>query len=541
MGREERPARRIELIRQKGDEMRKVFATALAAMVLIAAFAASPYALAETIVAEIDLEIVKTADPLVVEPGDTVVYTLEAINHGPSGALAPFIVDELPPATTFVSASAGCTYDDASRTVECEIGPMLPGATASFEVTVAIDASASGTLYNEAIIENRDQREGAPEETDLTNNVDDATVQVITGSIGDFVWIDTDGDGVQDPGEAGYDGATVTLSGTASGSAATAGGGAYLFDGLVSGDYAVTITVPAGYSLSTPGTVNVALAPGQDFLDADFGLVPPAPIIDLEVTKTVDPLAVEVGSPATFTITVVNQGPDPATGVELTDVLPGELTLIGSATAKGTFDETSLSWTVGDLAVGESATLTMTVTVDEAGSFTNAVEVTAADQEDVDSVPGDGQGDDYDEAIVSAFEVQADAQIGDTVFEDTDGDGVQDAGEPGIAGAVVNLTGPGGSTSAVTDATGKYLFAALDAGDYVVTVDESTVDEDLSLTTALSFSVTLAESESYLDADFGFGPILPPTGFTTGWVAVLGMLLLLAGAGLVSLVRRHSA
>ena len=51
---------------------------------------------------------------------------------------------------------------------------------------------------------------------------------------------------------------------------------------------------------------------------------------------------------------------------------------------------------MGDLAVGGSASLTMTVTVDAVDSFVNAVEVTAADQEDVDSTPGDGQGGDPD-------------------------------------------------------------------------------------------------------------------------------------------------
>ena len=32
-----------------------------------------------------------------------------------------------------------------------------------------------------------------------------------TGAIGDRVWIDADGDGVQDPGEAGLAGVTVQL------------------------------------------------------------------------------------------------------------------------------------------------------------------------------------------------------------------------------------------------------------------------------------------------------------------------------------------
>jgi hypothetical protein len=66
--------------------------------------------------------------------------------------------------------------------------------------------------------------------------------------------------------------------------------------------------------------------------------------------------------------------------------------------------------------------------------------------------------------------------IGDFVWEDLNGNGVQDAGEPGIAGVTVTLTGFSGSNSitahTTTDATGHYLFTE-PAGTYTVTVDGS--------------------------------------------------------------------
>jgi len=54
-------------------------------------------------------------------------------------------------------------------------------------------------------------------------------------SIGDFVWDDVNDDGVQDAGETGFDGVTLTLSldGSPVDTATTAGGGAYLFSDLV--------------------------------------------------------------------------------------------------------------------------------------------------------------------------------------------------------------------------------------------------------------------------------------------------------------------
>ena len=53
-------------------------------------------------------------------------------------------------------------------------------------------------------------------------------------------------------------------------------------------------------------------------------------------------------------------------------------------------------WTVGGITAGSSAALEITATVLGSGSYTNAAEVTAADQTDTDSTPGDSSGDDYD-------------------------------------------------------------------------------------------------------------------------------------------------
>src|SRR5437588_298258 len=86
-------------------------------------------------------------------------------------------------------------------------------------------------------------------------------------SIGDFVWVDTNGNGIQDFGEPGINGVTVHLSGTtgSGGSVSldtvTAGNGGYLFSGLAPGTYTLSINnthaALAGY---TPTAVN---APGS--------------------------------------------------------------------------------------------------------------------------------------------------------------------------------------------------------------------------------------------------------------------------------------
>jgi hypothetical protein len=67
-------------------------------------------------------------------------------------------------------------------------------------------------------------------------------------------------------------------------------------------------------------------------------------------------------------------------------------------------------------------------------------------------------------------------KIGDFIWNDINGNGCQDAGEPGIAGVVVDLyAGCGANKGALvktttTDSDGKYLFDGLCAGDYSVSI-----------------------------------------------------------------------
>jgi hypothetical protein len=69
--------------------------------------------------------------------------------------------------------------------------------------------------------------------------------------------------------------------------------------------------------------------------------------------------------------------------------------------------------------------------------------------------------------------------IGDFIWKDLDGDGIQDLGEPGINGAVVTLLDSNGEVIRgpfTTNETGLYLFEGLCAGNYNVTVVPPSAD-----------------------------------------------------------------
>ena len=509
---------------------------------------------AEDISPEIDLGIVKDVSAATAVPGDELTYTLTVSNAGPFAAAGVTVVDTLPEDVSLVAAP-GC---QVGNNLECVIGLMMPGDTAQLTITVLVDEFATGEARNVAAVENRESFSVPPVDTDLSNNTDDAVTAIIKepalGTIGDTVWLDLDGDGVQDADEDGIDGVTVVLSGPGGEVTAVTGpDGHYLFPDLPAGDYAVAVdvsTTPEGFSATTPVVVTHTLADGEDFLDADFGFNPSPVLIDLSVIKTAEPTVLGPGDEIRFTITVANAGPDTATGVVVGDVLPVGTSFV-SAAGDGAYEIATGSWSIGEIAAGSSVTIVITATADDPGGFINAAEVTEANEEDVDSVPGDGEGDDFDDAEFQVVDVGASSQIGDTVWHDLDGDGVQDPGEPGISGATVRLVNTATSvvTVLVTNSDGRYLFAGLDAGDYSVTVDTSTVDSSFSLTTGGSFAVSLADGESFLAADFGFAEILPATGIAeilpatgiaAGEIALSGLLLLLAGLALIGATKRRA-
>ena len=102
--------------------------------------------------------------------------------------------------------------------------------------------------------------------------------------------------------------------------------------------------------------------------------------------------------------------------------------------------------------------------------------------------------------------------IGDTVFNDLDGDGIQDPGEPGVSGVKVKLftAGPDGAfctpddvmvTMQVTDANGMYLFTDVQPGTYYIEFCEDTLPDGFTFTEQNQGADDAADSDA--DPDDG--------------------------------------
>jgi uncharacterized repeat protein (TIGR01451 family) len=66
---------------------------------------------------------------------------------------------------------------------------------------------------------------------------------------------------------------------------------------------------------------------------------------DLSLTKAVDNANPNEGDPVTFTFNLSNAGPDPATGVQVTDLLPAGATLVSATPSQETYDSVTGSGT----------------------------------------------------------------------------------------------------------------------------------------------------------------------------------------------------
>ena len=120
-----------------------------------------------------------------------------------------------------------------------------------------------------------------------------------------------------------------------------------------------TLVIKTEVLLSNATILNLAVVSSDtpdpnETNNRDNSSVPVLPIIDLEVIKIVDKTDVFVGDKVTFTITVINHGPDTAVNTRMTDVLPKGLKLVSFKVSRGSFDSATGIWSIGDLKPGES-------------------------------------------------------------------------------------------------------------------------------------------------------------------------------------------
>ncbi|MDH3216718.1 MAG: DUF11 domain-containing protein, partial [Candidatus Krumholzibacteria bacterium] len=137
--------------------------------------------------------------------------------------------------------------------------------------------------------------------------------------------------------------------------------------------------LPDGFQLGQDDAVNRA---GEIYFWVAFNSVE---TLDLALRKTVLDTTANEGDTLSYSVVVANRGPEAATGVVLTDLLPAGVSYLANSASQGPYTDSTGVWSVGGIANGDSATLTLTATVDSGtgGSIiTNTAAITAVDQLD---------------------------------------------------------------------------------------------------------------------------------------------------------------
>ncbi|TAF99342.1 MAG: DUF11 domain-containing protein [Betaproteobacteria bacterium] len=335
--------------------------------------------------------------------GDVVEFTISARNAGPSVA-TNVVVNDLLNATqfTYLSANPGQgSYVSASGV--WSVGTLQPNTSTT--LTIRATVAAAGTLSNVATIS------GTETDPVGTNNSSSVTLQ---GQSADLSLTKTADNSVPNVG------ASVVFTLTVNNAGPSAATGVQVTD-LLPANLAFVSASSANYNAAT-GLWNVGalsasgagasasititarpLVPGaiinraeitkSDQFDPDstpgngrageddqaqVTLV--AQQADLSIAKAVDNPNPLVGETLVYTITVSNAGPSTATGVVVSENIPAGLTLISTSASQGSF--TAPTWTVGSIAVGERAVLTVVARYDGPGRVTNTAEITGSNQPD---------------------------------------------------------------------------------------------------------------------------------------------------------------
>ena len=347
------------------------------------------------------------------------------------------------------------------------------------------------------------------------NTAVDAGMYVTPATLGDKVWLDANKNGIQDAGENGLANVTVKLYNNSSvlvGTTTTDANGAYGFSNIAPGTYSVTFTAPSGYTISpklqgsdatkdsdpdpsTGQTASVTLTAGQNNTTIDAGLyVTPATLGD-KVWLDANKNGIQDGGESGFTNITVKL-------YDNTNTLAGTTT----TDANGIYGFSNL--TPGNYSVLFVSPQDYSISSKLQGS-----DITK--DSDPDAITGKtasitltaGQNN---TSVDAGMYSNPTASIGDKVWLDANQNGIQDAGENGIANVTVKLYNSSSSLIATTttDESGIYGFTCLPTGTYTV---------QFTLPSGYTSSAKLQGSDISKDSDAD-----PVTGMTANIALVSG-------------------
>lgn len=458
-----------------------------------------------TVAASADLVTTKSG-PATAALGTDVTYTITTTNVGPSTATDVVVRDDLPAGLSFVSASNGATA--AGQTVTWPtVATLAPGASLTYTVTAR--TTATGALVNIA------SSTGTTPDPVPANNDGSAPASRVTTTVAALADVVTTKTG---PATATA-GADITYTLTVTNAGPSPATDVVVTDTLATGLTFVSATAGgtlAGTVVSWPAipslaagasstfSVTVRAAQGGSYTDIaaststtpdptpgnNNGSAPGARVTttvaastDLAITKT-GPATATAGTDITYTLAVTNNGPSTATGVVITDTLPAGATFV-AASGGGTLAGTVVTWpTIGTLAPGGTASVTITLRAADGGTLLNVAAVTGAE---ADPVPANNRA-----TATTTVNAAADLAVVKT------GPATATAGANVAFTIAVTNNGPSAAVNVVvtdTVPTGATFVSASGGGTFASGIVTWPLIASLPAGGTASFTVTLRRTE----------------------------------------------
>ncbi|HEV8240631.1 MAG TPA: DUF11 domain-containing protein [Thermoanaerobaculia bacterium] len=366
--------------------------------------------------------------------GGSTTYTITASNGGPSNTSGT-VSDNFPGVLTCnwtcIGGGAGGTCTGAGS------GPIVndpvtinAGGSVTYTAICGISPAATGNLVNTASVAALDDSSAGNDSATDTDTPAPAANVSITKS--DGVTTYTPGGSVTYTITASNSGPSNTsgtvsdafpgvltcnwtcVGGGSGGTCTGAGSGPIVNDPVtLNANGSVTYTAACAISSAATGNlVNTATetAVGDSSAGNDSATDTDTPVAqsDIAITKTVNNSSPGISTNVIFTITATNNGPSDATGVKVNDLLPVGLAYVSDLPTAGSYNSATGVWTIGALANGASATLTLTATVNRLESQVNQASTSGQAQ-------GDGKGSNNTAAVRLNGAPAIDVQVTESV------------------------------------------------------------------------------------------------------------------------------
>jgi hypothetical protein len=432
-----------------------------------------------------------------------VTYQILVNNNG--GATGQYSLKDTPLFDDDVTINSGSYSGQASGPMNTTGSTTLAngasinaGATHTYNVTFNVSLDLSSTsggdnVYTACSVQGNNSgsnpgqglynRAELDRTGDGSTDITDDACGDLPANLGDFVWLDLNGNGQQDNGEPGIEGVSVMLSDQNGNPVSDANGnivmptvtnsnGGYAFTNLNPGQYTVMFIKPNGYQATIANQ-------GNDVSDSDANVTTgKTGIITLlagQTDNTIDAGFYQLSRLGDFVWDDLN-----ANGIQDSGEpgIPNVLVrLFNSSGIQIAFKVTDPTGYYEFINLNPG---TYTVKFDKPmGYEATRKDALGSDLEDSDADPITGitapivlSSNESNITIDAGFYKLA--KIGDFVWEDINANGIQDNLEPGIAGTRVNLSGTDAlgnivSLTTTTNTVGFYQFVDLVPGSYTVT------------------------------------------------------------------------